>query len=165
MATIRMDITSLLVPDNADVYWEPASVIFTTAPWKQPTLVFLETSSRRGAFAAFGIPKNFVGSPAFVIQWTTDTATTNDVEWDVDVRNIAAGESVNQAGTQQAVNTADTAPGTAGLLQEVSLSFTAANFAVDDICQCALFRDGTDAGDTLADEARVFKVFFEYTDA
>lgn len=167
MATRRMDITSLFVPDNADVFWEPASVVFTASPWKQPTLVFLETAARRGAFAAMAVPKDFVGSPAFVIQWTTDTATTGDVEWDIDIRCIAAGESVDQAGTQEAINQEDTAPGTAELLLEVSLSFTASNFAVDDICQIGFFRDGSDVGDGLAsaDEARVFKVLFQYTDA
>ena len=165
MATHRYDITSLLVPDNADVYWEPANVIFTTAPWKQPILVFLETSLRRGAFASFGVPENYVGSPVYVVQWTTDTATTNDVEWDVDYRTVDLAESVNQAGTEQAINQEDTAPGTAGLLLEATLAATAGNFSAEHLVQVALFRDGTDSGDTLVDEARVFKFFFEYADA
>ncbi len=165
MATHRLDITNLFVPDNEDVYWEPASVAFTTAPWKQPILVFLETSSRRGAFAAFSVPENYVGTANFVIQWTTDTATTNDVEWDIDYRAVDVGESVDQSGNQESLNVNDTAPGTAELLQEASVSATDANFATEDLVQIGLFRDGTDAGDTLADEARVFKVFFEYADA
>jgi hypothetical protein len=160
-----MDITSLLVPDNADVFWEPASVAHTTSPWKQPVLVYLETSSRRGAFAAFGVPKDYVGGATWVIQWTTDTAIVNDAIFDFDYRCIAAGESVDQAGTQQSVSVTCTAPGTAELLIEDSGAATAGNFAVDDICQLGVFRDGTDVNDDMTDEARVFKVFFQYTDA
>jgi hypothetical protein len=166
MATHRLDITPLFVSNNASVFWEPATIRFSTAPWENPILVYKEIASRVGAFAAFAVPTNYVGSPAFIVQWTTDTAVANDVEWDVDYRCVDVGESVNQAGSQEALNTEDTAPGTAGLLQEVTVgSATAGNFAADDLCQVALYRDGTDAGDTLNDEACVFKIIFQYADA
>lgn len=165
MATRNLDITKIWTPDNSDVFWEPASVKFTTSPWKDPILVFLETSSRRGAFGSFLVPADYVGSPILVVRWTTDTAIVNDWEIDFDYRAVAVGESIDQAGTQESVNQEDTAPGTAKLLQEATLSLTAANLAANDRVQGGLFRDGTDAGDTLVDEASVFEVLFRYDDA
>jgi hypothetical protein len=166
MATQNYDITKIWVPDNADVWWEPASVRFSTAPWKDPILVFKETAARRGAFGAFYVPGDYVGTPVIVVRWTTDTATTGDAEWDFDYRAVAVGESVNQAGTQESVNQEDTAPGTAGLLQEMTKALSA-NFATGDRVSAGLFRDGSDAGDGLAgaDEACVFEVLFRYSDA
>lgn len=165
MATRRKDITHLFISDHEEVFWEPADVKFPTAPWKQMILIFEDGSARTGGHAEFDVPKDYVGSPAIVVKWAADTATSGDIEVDVDYRNVALGESVNQAGTQEAVNDKDTAPGTVALLQELVLPLTAANFAVDDLCECSLFRDKSDIGDTMADEACFFKVFFQYSDA
>ncbi len=165
MATRNLDISKIWTPDNSDVFWEPASIKFTTSPWKDPILVFLETSSRRGAFGSFLVPADYVGSPFFVVRWTTDTAIVNDVEWDFDYRAVAVGESIDQSGTQESVNQEDTAPGTAELMQEVAIALTAGNFAANDLVQSGFFRDGSDAGDTLVDEGSVFQTLFRYDDA
>lgn len=166
MATRRKDITTLFSSNNANVFWEPASVKFTTAPWEQPILIFTDTATRDGVFAAFAIPADYVGSAAFVVAWTSDTATSGDVEFDVDYRNVAVTESVDQASQQEALNSNDTAPGTAALLKEITVgTATGSNFTADDLCQIALYRDGTDGGDTMSDVAAVFKIFFEYADA
>jgi hypothetical protein len=89
------------------------------------------------------------------------------VEWDFDYRAVGGNdsESLDQAGTQESVNSNDTAPSAAHERMEISIALTDANFAVDDEVEFTLFRDGTDGGDTMAAAAIVFNVFFEYADA
>jgi hypothetical protein len=89
------------------------------------------------------------------------------VEWDFDYRAVGGNdtESMDQSGTQESVNNNDTAPGAAHRRLECELTLTAGNFAADDEVLFTLFRDGTDAGDTMAAAAIVFQVLFEYADA
>ena len=48
---------------------------------------------------------------------------------------------------------------------EISIAVTDANFSAGDIVQFTLFRDGTDAGDTIAAAVVLFEIYFEYADA
>lgn len=164
MATHRIDISGLFKSDNDKVYWEPVSVKATTGPWEYDVLIFEDGSTRDGAHASFKVPKNYVGGAAIVVTSTAEI-TSGNVEADVDYRAVAVGESLNQAGTDQSVNELRSPPATAHFLQELVLTLTAGNFTVDDLVQLALFRDKTDAGDTLADEWIVHKIEFQFTDA
>ena len=98
--------------------------------------------------------------------WTA-TATTGDVEWDFDYRAVGGddAESLDQTGTQESVNVNDTAPSAVNEKMIATLSLTDGNFAIDDLVQYELFRDGSDAGDTMAAAAIVHGVLFEYADA
>jgi len=167
MATHRIDITGRFKSDNASVFWEPASVKRTTAPWKYDILIYKDTATRDGAFASFDIPQNYVGGAAIIVHWTTDTATSGDVEFDFDYRAISGDdtESLNQASSVESVNQNDTAPSAVHERMTATLTLTAGNFAAGDTCQCGLFRDGTDVGDGISDEVQVEAILFQYTDA
>ena len=168
MATRRIPILGWgTVPDvSGSVFFEPYNVKATNDVWDRLVCVFNDTATRIGLAGGFTVPKDYVGSAQLIIVWTA-TATSGDVEWDMDYRAVGGNdtESLDQAGTQESVNTNDTAPSAANERMEIALALTAANFAADDEVEFEVFRDGTDAGDTMAAAAIVFQMLFEYTDA
>ena len=168
MATHRVPILGHgTTPDTSgDVFQEPYSIKAINGLWQRLVTIFNDTAARIGLRGGFAVPKNYVGTPKIIIVWTA-TATSGDVEWDFDYRAVGGddSESLDQATAQESVNQNDTAPSAIHERMEVSLSLTAGNFAVDDEVEFELFRDGTDAGDTMAAAAIVFGVYFEYTDA
>lgn len=168
MSTHRIPILGFgSVPDaSGDVFFEPYDVKASNDVWKRLVAIFNDTANRNGLRGGFVVPKNYVGTPKFIVVWTS-TATSGDVEWDADYRAVGGddAESLDQSGTQESVNQNDTAPSAAHERMEAALTLTAANLAVDDEVEFELFRDGTDAGDTMAAAAIVFSILFEYADA
>lgn len=168
MATHRIPILGFgTVPDDGgEVFFEPYSIKATNDVWKRLVAIFNDTSSRKGLRGGFTVPKNYVGSANLIIVWTT-TATSGDVEWDFDYRAVGGNdtESLDQSGTQESVNSNDTAPSAVHERMEISIALTDGNFASDDEVEFEFFRDGADAGDTMAAAAIVFALFFEYSDA
>ena len=168
MATHRIPILGWgTVPDTSgNVFIETYVVKATNDVWKRLVGIFNDTATRIGLAGGFTIPKNYVGSSAIIVVWTS-TATTGDVVWDFDYRAVGGNdtESLDQAGTQEAVTVTDTAPGAVNRRLEASMALTATNLAVDDEVEFELFRDGVAVGDTMAAAAMVFAVFFEYADA
>jgi hypothetical protein len=71
---------------------------------------------------------------------------------------------LDQAGTQESVNSNDTAPSAVNERMVFTQALTDGNFAAGDTVTFALARDGTDAGDTMAADAMLFELFFEYDD-
>jgi len=168
MSVHRMPILGWgTIPNSSgSVFFEPYNIKATNDVWDRLVCIFNDTATRIGLAGGFTVPKNYVGSAKLIIVWTS-TATTGDVEWDFDYRAVGGDntESLDQAGTQQSVNLNDTAPSAANRRMECSIVLTDSNFAVDDEVEFELFRDGTDAGDTMAAAAIVFSVMFEYADA
>lgn len=168
MATKRIPILGFgTVPDGSgDVFFEPYDIKATADQWKRLVAIFNDTSTRLGLRGGFTVPKDYVGAAKIIVVWTS-TATSGDVEWDFDYRAVGGDdtESLDQSGTQESVNLNDTAPSAAHERMETALALTAGNFAADDEVEFELFRDGADAGDTMAAAAIVFNVLFEYSDA
>lgn len=168
MATHRIPILGWqATPDSSgNVFFESYDVKATNDVWDRLVAIFNDTATRIGLHGGFTVPKNYVGGAKVIIVWTA-TATSGDVEWDIDYRAVGGNdaESLDQAGTQESVNNNDTAPGAANRRLECELSLTAGNFAADDEVEFTLFRDGADGGDTMAAAAIVFNVLFEYADA
>lgn len=168
MATHRVNIFNwAVVPDTSgDVFFESYAIKATNDVWDHLILVFNDTSTRIGVHGRFDVPENYVGTANLVLRWTS-TATTGDVEWDFDYRAVGGNdtESFDQSGTQESVNSNDTAPSAANERMVISISLTDANFAAGDEVQFTLFRDGTDAGDTISAAVMLFGAYFEYSDA
>jgi hypothetical protein len=168
MATHRLPLLSWnTVPDTGgNVFFEPYPIKATNDQWDMLVLIFNDTANRMALHGKFNVPKNYVDTANLVVVWTS-TATSGDVEWDFDYRAVGGNdlESLDQTGTQQTVNSNDTAPSAANERMEISIALTDGNFAADDTVEFLLARDGTDAGDTMAAAAIVFDVFFEYNDA
>lgn len=168
MATHRIPILGHgTAPDTSgNVFFEPYSIKATNDVWQRGVFIFNDTATRIGLHGGFNVPKNYVGGAVFVPVWTS-TAIAGDVEWDVDYRAVSGDdtESLDQAGSQESLNQNDTAPSAAHERMEISIAATAANFVADDEVEFTLFRDGTDAGDTIAATVILFGFLFEYTDA
>jgi hypothetical protein len=167
MAVFRIPINGNIFPDSSgDVFIEPYTVKATNDNWAYPVIVFNDTADKIGLDGVFHVPQNYVGSANLVIVWTS-TATSGDVEFDFDYRAVGGNdtESLDQATAQESVNSNDTAPSATDERMEISISLTDGNFAAGDTVQYKLYRDGADAGDTLAAAVTVHEVFFEYTDA
>lgn len=168
MATHRIPILGFgTVPDaSGEVFFEPYNIKATNDVWKRIIGIFNDSATRNGLHGGFVVPKNYVGSPNIVVVWTA-TATAGAVEFDFDYRAVGGNdtESLDQAGTQESVNVSDNAPTAIHRRLEALLALTAGNLAIDDEVEFALFRDGTDAGDTMAAAALIFQVLFEYADA
>ena len=155
------------VPDTSgSVFLEPYTVKATNDVWGFLVFIFSDTATRIGLRGMFRVPQNYVGTAAILVDWTS-TATSGDVEWDFDYRAVGGNdaESMDQAGTQESVNSNDTAPGATDRLMTISLGLTSANLVAGDLVEFELFRDGTDGGDTMAAAAVLFGAHFSYADA
>lgn len=166
MATQRIDVTAKFRSNTSKNYFEPAIVKATVAPWEDDVLIMEDGSARDGVFGGFDIPQTYVGSPQLIVIWTSE-ATSGVVAFDYDYRNHGGDDtdSFNQAGTQESANVDDTAPSVAHRRMTAVIALTAGNFAAGDSHKGGLFRDKTDVDDTLADEAIIHYVLFEFSDA
>ena len=169
MATHEPSIFGRLIPDSSgNVMPVPFVDVATNDVWEYQPLIFADSATRDGAGGSFIVPPNYSSATAnktnLLIRWTA-LVTTGDVEWDLDYRAVAVGEGLDQAGTQEAVNQNDTAPGTANIQLEAVLLLTEGNFVAGDLVQFTLFRDGTDSGDTMSAAAVIHDVIFQYDDA
>jgi hypothetical protein len=168
MATIRIPILGAhTVPGSSgDVFFEPYPIKATNDIFDHIVVVFNDTATRIGLHGIFDVPQNYVDSANIIVHWTA-TATTGDVEWDFDYRAIGGDdtESLDQGTVQESVNQNDTAPSAVNERMTVTLAITDGNLAAGDTIEFALFRDGTDAGDTMSAAAIVHSVLFEYADA
>jgi hypothetical protein len=156
---------SAVPDDSGDVFFEPYDTKATNDVWKRLVLIFNDTATRDGIRGGFAVPPDYALAANLIIIWTS-TAIAGDVEWDFDYRAVGGDdtESLDQVGTQESVNSNDTAPSAVNERMEISISLTDGNFAAEDEVEFELFRDGTDGGDTMAAAAIVFSVLFEYSD-
>lgn len=169
MATHRVSILGWgTIPDaSGNVFFEEYGVKATNDVWRALVCVFNDTATRLGLRGRFTVPKNYVGSPNIIVEWTS-TVTTNRVRWEFDYRAVGGSdtESMDQAGTQQSVGvtTASGSPSAVNEKMTATMALTAANLAVDDQVEFELFRDGTDATDDKVGAAILFEALFEYAD-
>lgn len=167
MATIRIPILGHATKPgtSGSVYTASYDEFATNDVWDRLVTVFADTATRIGLAGGFEVPKNYVGTPSIVVEWTS-TATSGNVVWDFDYRAVGGNdaESLDQAGTQESVTVTDAAPTAAHNRLEASMALTAGNLAADDMVEFELFRDGA-ASDTVAASALLFGLYFQYNDA
>lgn len=168
MATHRIPIFGFATrPDSSgDVYLEPLDVSGTNDQWDHFVWVLEDSGTKIGIHGSFEVPQNYVGTAVLVVVWTT-TATTGDVVFDFDYRAVGGNdlESLDQAGTQEAVTVTDTAPSATLERMEAEMSLTSANLAAGDTVQFLLSRDGASASDTLAADCLVVGAYLKFADA
>lgn len=168
MATHRLPILGFSTkPDTSgNCFQEPYTIKATNDQWAPNIFVFNDSGTRIGIYGLFAVPQNYVDTANVVLVWTS-TATSGDIEFDFDYRAVGGNdsESLDQAGTQETVNSNDTAPSAAHERMELTVALTDGNFAAGDTVEFFAVRDGTDAGDTMAAAMLLFDLFFEYNDA
>lgn len=165
MATHRMFIpaTAFLPDTTGNVYSKPDSIDGSNDRFPHEILGFKDSGTRIFACATFLVPKNYVGTPKGYILWRS-TATSGDVVWDVDLKAVADGESLDPSSDDDAQTVTQTTPGTAHLQEVASVTFTG-TYAPDDLVLAKVARDGAQGADTMAADALFEGFVFEYADA
>lgn len=156
-----------LVPDaTGRAFFETYAIKATNDLFRHLVGVLADpaASEAHGFYGVFGVPKNFVGSAAFKVYWTS-TGTSGNVKFDLDYRAVASGESLDASSFQQQLTATVAAPGSTDVLQVATLTPTSANFAADDLVEFYLTREDGGGTDTLAAAITIHGVFFEYADA
>ena len=168
MATHRIPILGFAtVPDNTGEcyqhpYSEGAGVV--NAIGDPMPFWFENTANRHGFGGVFSVPQNYSSAANLIVIWTCNP-TSGSVEWDFDYIAVGGNDTEDLDGTlDESVNAADVAPSAAHERLEISISLTDGNFAAGDTVLFLFARDGTDAGDTLAGDAFLFGLEFEYSD-
>ena len=155
------------LPDTSgNVVVEPYALSAVNDAWNPCIVKFADTATRIGLHGAFQVPKNYgATSAALIIEWTAN-ASTGNVVWDFEYRAVGGDdtESLDLATAQEALTSTDAAPTAVHQRLEKSVTLTAGNFTVDDCVEFILYRDGTDAADTMTAAALLFNLFFEYDD-
>lgn len=165
MATHRLFIpASAFLPDTSgNCYPKSDAIDNANDRFPHEILAFKDSGTRTGASVTFMVPKNYVGTPVALVHWKS-TATSGDVVWDVDTKAVADGESLDPSTDDDAQTTTQATPGTARLREDASLTLTG-TYVADDLVLLSVYRDGAQAADTLAAEALMEGVTFQYADA
>lgn len=165
MATHIIPVTWGLPDTSGSVWVEPAAVNFgSNDRYPVDVVVFDDTATRIGMGFKFRVPQNYVGTPQFLVEWST-TATSGTLDAEIDYTAVGGddAETFDPSADQENIGTTDTASGTARRKQTATLTATAGNFAAGDEVIGTLFRDGSES-DTIAAKVYVFGLRFSYTD-
>jgi len=130
-----------------------------------PVLLFDDTTPE-GVYWVFRMPQDYASGPVLKIIYSMASAVANNVEFEISLWAITDGED-GDTESYDAVNvgTAPTVPGTAGLIDEYSITLTNADsLAANDLVCIKMFRDADDAtNDDATGDCEVRAVSLEYT--
>jgi hypothetical protein len=166
MATIRLSIFgAATLPDTSGNVWpEPAAVTQTNDHYAQTVWRFKDTATKDSLGFRFSVPSNFVSSPVFEVIWTS-TATSGNVVWNADYNSGSKTATLDPSTDEENLTVTTGAPGTSQTGVASQMSATAGNFAANDVCQGKISRNGASGSDTMAADAVVYDVIFQYADA
>lgn len=142
-------------------------LVATNKRWPHEIWKFRNTGSVPvSLFGTFDVPPEYPGSPTIArvfLDWSA-TVTSGDVRWGIDIRAVGGDnvESLDQTGQQENDEVTDTAPGAIWRKMRATLDLTPANFAAGDLVQFELYRDLSDAADTLSGDVYLFRALFDY---
>lgn len=135
-----------------------------------PGIYFLQlafdTTTVEWVTFAFRMPVNYASAPVAKIVYKMASATSGGVAWDVRVAAVSDGDATDvDAKVFAAANIGTaTVPGTAGFMDEVSVTLsTADSLAANDLVVLYLGRATGNAGDTATGDAEFLAMTLEYT--
>lgn len=168
MATHRFSIlghNTSLDGAGGDVFYEPWSVDAGSPVHDVLVLNFSVSAVTANLLSgSFMVPENYSGTALIRVLWAS-AANTNAVVWDFAYNSITDAEPMDPASATESVTVTTTVDGTALDLNTSDMTLTSGNFAAGDIVQFSLSRDGANGSDTMANDAVVFDVLFQYADA
>lgn len=116
----------------------------------------------------FRMPADYASAPVAKVQYKMASATTNGVAWDCRLCAVTDGDATDiDAEVFGSANVASaTVPGTAGHLDEISITLTNADsVAAGDFVVVYLGRATGDGGDTATGDAEMISLTITYTTA
>jgi hypothetical protein len=162
---------NFMLTTDGEGFVEPYTILATNDLFGHPVLRLgsdntSAPSTKHGISGAITIPDYYAssGTAKIIIQWTS-TLTTGNVVFDFEYRSVGGNdtESLDQATYQESLSVTDAAPGAAHRRMTAELTITAANLTAGDTLTYFLYRDGTDAADTLAGSALIHAATFQFT--
>lgn len=168
MATHQIPILGFnTVPDTSGNVWlEPYSIVATNDAWLHLIARFKDSATKDKLYGVFTVPQNYVGTAAVIPVWSS-TATSGNVVWEFGYRTVGGDDttSLDQAGTEETATVTDAAPGAANRRLTPSISPTAGNFSAGETVEFYIARDGSSGSDTMAADAQLHALVFQYADA
>lgn len=171
-ASVLLGIGSAILPDGSASNAAPA-IQRVKSSAAAPTPYFLQAAFDAATdemlMWSFRVPADYLSAPVLKVQYKMASATTGDVI--VAARIAAVSEPDAQdldAKAFAAVNTAaaQTVPGTAGHVNEISVTLTNADsLAAGDFVIVWLSRDADNAGDTATGDMEIIGITLEYQTA
>lgn len=169
MATHQISIFGSLNPDTSGrAYLEHFGIKATNDLYKHIVAIFANPGGgeAHGFYGVFVVPQNYVGTPKIIPVWSAPT-TSGNVKFDFDYRAVGGDdtESLDQATFQEALTVTDAAPSAAHERMIPEMSPTAGNLAAGDTVLFYITREDGAGTDTLADNAILHDLIFQYADA
>jgi hypothetical protein len=132
----------------------------------RPKLLFDDTTPQL-AYWVFRMPANYASGLVAKIQYSMASAVANEVDFEVSVMAVtdADAQDLDSDSYDTANSGSATVPGTAGYLDEISVTLSNADsVAAGDWVALRLARDADDAtNDDATGDAEVWNVSLEYT--
>lgn len=169
MATHQISILGAnTVPDTTGRCWlETYDVVATNDVWKSLAFRFKDPSAAQahGIYGQFVVPQNYVGTAVFKPTWTS-TATSGNINWRMTYRTVGGDDttSLDQTSNEEQLNQTDVAPGAANRRLTPSITPTSANFAAGETVEFLFERFDNSSADTMAADAILFDLLFQYAD-
>lgn len=174
MATgsIALSPGAAVIPDGASSNLAP-QITRVKSSGTAPGVYFLQllydAATDEWACWAFRMPADYASGPVLKIQYKMASATSGDVVWAGSLAAVTDGESTDidakVFATAQTVTV--TVPGTAGFLDEASLTMTtsADSVAAGDFVVVRIARNGSSGSDTATGDAEFIAGSLTYTTA
>ena len=155
-----MSTVVLALPPQGFDATNPAGLEYTNA---LPHLLYDDTTSEL-VYWVFRLPSDFSSAPLLKVQYTMASATTGTFGVSVSIMAVSDGDAADvDTESYDTANSpsASTVPGTAGHLDEISVTLTNADsMAAGDLLFIKLARN---IADTATGDAEVRAISFEYT--
>ncbi len=155
--TIILPVQAVKLPSTS-----PVAIDAGETNWR---LLFDDTTDESGQWQ-FRIPQNYSSGLTIKIQYSMASATTGAVYFEASVMAVTDGDAadINTESYDTANSGNATVPGTAGYLDEISITLTNADsVAAGDYVKIKINRDANNASDTAAGDAEVVATSLEYT--
>lgn len=136
-------------------------------PKKHLLAALFDAATDEHLWWTFRMPADYASGGALKLQWMTDTASANNVVWGGRLGAVTPGDAdtpVEHAAA--AASTTTTAGNATEARRLIETSITLANLdsvAAGDLVTIVVYRDADNASDTLAADAELLAVAFEYT--
>ena len=160
------DTVGIFYPENNNPPASAAAIPDTRNA--HPVLDFNADADRSAVFPGL-MPRNYAGGGVQVIlHWMATTATTGDVKWDVQWEQ-STGQDIDSDGFAAAQTATATTHGTSGIATETTIAFTNGaqmdSVVAGNAYRLKVTRDADAAGDTMLNDAELFRVEVRETPA
>ena len=128
---------------------------------RRPVLAF-DAGTDEAAYWTFVAPQGWTGTVTCVVSYMMASATSGNIYWQAQLEAVTAGDAVDldAATSFDTANSGNgTVPGTAGYMQQISITMTNADsIAAGDLVRLSVNRDADNASDTATGDAYLLAV-------